>query len=332
MKENLIIAIEQGMVSTLDNAQMERLHKVLTHCLYNVTVKENNEASVFEEDERQNEDILMSFLAAKRIEGCSEKSLKYYRSTIQNMLTTVNKTVKHITTDNLRQYLADYQNNSRSGKVTLDNIRRILSSFFSWLEDENHILKSPVRRIHKVKSGQTVKETYSDEALELMRDNCGSLRDLAIIDLLTSTGMRVGELVKLDRDDIDFENRECVVLGKGSKERPVYFDARTKIHLQSYLASRTDDNPALFVSMMKPYNRLEISGIEIRLRKLGRQLNIPKVHPHKFRRTLATRAIDKGMPIEQVQQLLGHQKIDTTLQYAMVNQSNVKMSHRRYIS
>lgn len=331
MKENLIIAIEQGMVSTLDNAQMERLHKVLTYCLYNVTVTENNEASVFEEDERQNDDILVSFLAAKRIEGCSEKSLKYYRSTIQNMLTNVNKAVKHITTDNLRQYLAEYQNNSRASKVTLDNIRRILSSFFSWLEDENLILKSPVRRIHKVRAGQMVKETYTDEALELMRDNSGSLRDLAIIDLLASTGMRVGELVKLDRDDIDFENRECVVFGKGSKERPVYFDARTKIHLQSYLASRTDDNPALFVSMLKPFNRLEISGIEIRLRKLGRQLNIPNVHPHKFRRTLATRAIDKGMPIEQVQQLLGHQKIDTTLQYAMVNQSNVKMSHRKYI-
>jgi site-specific recombinase XerD len=247
------------------------------------------------------------------------------------MLNAAKKTVKHITTDDLRQYLADYQNKSRAGKITIDNIRRILSSFFSWLEEENYILKSPVRRIHKVKTGQTVKETYSDETLELMRDKCDSPRDLAIIDLLASTGMRVGEMVRLNRDDIDFENRECVVFGKGEKERPVYFDAKAKIHLQSYLASRTDDNPALFVSLIKPFNRLEISGVEIRLRELGRQLNIPKVHPHKFRRTLATRAIDKGMPIEQVQQLLGHQKIDTTLQYAMVNQNNVKMSHRKYI-
>jgi integrase/recombinase XerD len=331
MKENLIAAIEQGMVAVLDNAQMEHLHKVLTHCLYAVTVTENAVSSASEEEETRSINMLESFLSSKRVEGCSEKSLKYYRSTIQNMLTKTTKSVKHITTDDLRQYLADYQSKSCAGKVTLDNIRRILSSFFSWLEDENHILKSPVRRIHKVKAGHTVKDTYTDEALELMRDHCGSLRDLAIIDLLASTGMRVGELVKLNRDHINFENRECVVFGKGAKERPVYFDARAKIHLQSYLANRTDKNPALFVSLNKPHSRLEISGVEIRLRKLGWQLNIPKVHPHKFRRTLATRAIDKGMPIEQVQQLLGHQKIDTTLQYAMVSQNNVKLSHRKYI-
>jgi site-specific recombinase XerD len=176
-----------------------------------------------------------------------------------------------------------------------------------------------------------VKETYSDEALEEMRDHSGNSRDLALIDLLASTGMRVGELVKLDRNDIDFQNRECIVTGKGDKQRKVYFDARTKIHLQKYLDSRSDDNPALFVSMLAPYERLQISGVEIRLRKLGRELNIPKVHPHKFRRTLATMAIDKGMPIEQVQHLLGHQSLDTTLQYAMVNQNNVKLSHRKYL-
>jgi site-specific recombinase XerD len=329
MKETLIIEIEQGMVAALDNAQMEQLHKVLNHYLYDVTVTKNANTPI--QEEQSNETMLDSFLASKRIEGCSEKSLKYYRSTIQNMLNSASKTVKHMTTDDLRQYLADYQGNSHAGKVTLDNIRRILSSFFSWLEDENHILKSPIRRIHKIKAGQTVKETYSDEALELMRDNSTSIRDLAIIDLLASTGMRVGELVNLNQSDIDFDNRECVVLGKGEKERPVYFDARAKIHLQNYLNSRSDDNPALLVSLIKPFNRLEISGVEIRLRELGRQLNIPKVHPHKFRRTLATRAIDKGMPIEQVQQLLGHQKIDTTLQYAMVSQNNVKLSHRKYI-
>ncbi|GHV48179.1 phage integrase [Clostridia bacterium] len=331
MKEQLITEIEQGMVAFLDNAQMERLHNVLTHALYDVEMTKAPAQSAGQEEEKSNESVLESFLAAKKVEGCSEKSMKYYRSTIQNMLNDTSKAVKHMTTDDLRQYLAEYQQNSKASKVTIDNIRRILSSFFSWLEDENYILKSPVRRIHKVKTGQTVKETYTDEELELMRDNCGSLRDLAIIDLLTSTGMRVGEMVGLNKEDIDFENRECVVLGKGEKERPVYFDARAKIHLQAYLDGRADDNPALFVSLNKPCKRLEISGVEIRLRELGRQLNIAKVHPHKFRRTLATRAIDKGMPIEQVQQLLGHQKIDTTLQYAMVNQNNVKMSHRKYI-
>lgn len=249
----------------------------------------------------------------------------------QDFFSKLDMHVMHMKTEDLRKYLSDYQQASQCSKANIDNIRRILSSFFAWLEDENYIIKSPVRRIHKIKSCKTVKETYSDESLEIMRDQCGCLRDLALIDLLASTGMRVGELVRLNRADIDFENRECVVFGKGSKERPVYFDARTKIHLKNYLDSRTDDNPALFVSLMRPFNRLEISGVEIRLRALGRKLGISKVHPHKFRRTLATRAIDKGMPIEQVQRLLGHAKIDTTMQYAMVNQNNVKISHRKYI-
>lgn len=326
MKNNIITEIMQAMLPFLDNHQIEQLNRVLEHALFNCTIE--RDSSIIEEKEN---DKLYAFIASKRVEGCSEKSLRYYESTIQNMLKVVGKPVKHISTDDLRGYLDHYRRNSNAGKVTIDNIRRILSSFFSWLEDEDYILKSPVRRIHKVKTGKTVKETYSDEALELMRDHCGSLRDLAMIDLLASTGMRVGELVKLDRSDIDFSNRECIVFGKGDKERKVYFDARSKIHLQNYLSSREDDNPALFVSLLKPYNRLQISGVEIRMRELGRRLDIPKVHPHKFRRTLATMAIDKGMPIEQVQQLLGHQSVDTTLQYAMVNQNNVKISHRKFI-
>ena len=248
------------------------------------------------------------------------------------MITTLSIPLLHITTDILRTYLSEYQEERKCSKLNMDNIRRILSSFFAWLEDENYILKSPVRRIHKIRIESPVKEAYSDEALELMRDNCQNARDLAIIDLLSSTGMRVGELVGLNRSDIDFENRECIVFGKGGKERPAYFDARTKIHLKNYLASRNDENPALFVSLSEPHRRLKISGVEIRLRRLGLRLGINRVHPHKFRRTMATRAIDKGMPIEQVQRLLGHSKIDTTMQYALVNQSNVKISHKRYIA
>ena len=247
------------------------------------------------------------------------------------MMAKVNKPLQQMETDDFRAYLTEYQKDNNSSKVTIDNIRRILSSFFTWLEDEDYIIKSPVRRIHKVKSASTIKETYTDENLETMRDNCTELRDLAMIDMLASTGMRVGELVLLNRADINFEERECVVFGKGSKERVVYFDARTKIHLQNYLEERTDDNEALFVSLRAPHERLQIGGVDIRLREMGKELGIDKVHPHKFRRTLATMAIDKGMPIEQLQQLLGHQRIDTTLQYAMVKQSNVKIAHRKYI-
>ena len=323
MYTKIITEIEQKMQSTLDNKQMSELHQVLITVLSSL-----GDDSTDEETERA---LLEAFLAAKKVEGCSDKSLRYYYSTIDNMLTNVGKTAKHITTDDLRQYLDAYQKSSKASKVTIDNIRRILSSFFSWLEEENHILKSPVMRIHKVKTGKTVKETYTDEALEIMRDSCETDRDLAMIDLLASTGMRVGEMVKLNRADIDFQERECIVFGKGDKERRVYFDARTKIHLMRYLESRNDSNPALFVSLQSPHNRLQISGVEVRLRVLGRRLGISKVHPHKFRRTLATMAIDKGMPIEQVQRLLGHQSIDTTLQYAMVNQNNVKISHQKFL-
>ena len=329
MKERIITDIEQGMQSFLDNSQMKKLHEVLNHVFWRTEIIKTNDA--VETDDFDNHTLLNTFISAKKVEGCSEKTLKYYKATIERMFVDITESVTHITTDDLREYLANYQQINDCSKANIDNIRRILSSFFAWLEDENYILKSPVRRIHKIRTTKTVKETYTDEALEQIRDACTNLRDLAIIDLLASTGMRVGELVKLNITDIDFDNRECVVFGKGSKERPVYFDARTKIHLRNYVQSRTDENPALFVSLLKPYKRLEISGVEIRIRQIGRNLGLDKVHPHKFRRTLATRAIDKGMPIEQVQQLLGHAKIDTTMQYAIVNQNNVKLSHRKYI-
>ncbi|WP_067558371.1 MULTISPECIES: site-specific tyrosine recombinase/integron integrase [Erysipelotrichaceae] len=331
MKQQLIADITREMLPVLNNYQLQQLQKVLNHCFYRVDVKES-ESQISDADKKSNEDYLDLFITAKSIEGCSAKTLKYYKATIRKMLSVLDISVTHITTEDLRQYLSDYQTINNCSKSNIDNIRRIMSTFFSWLEDESYILKSPVRRIHKIKTPKTVKETYSDENLEILRDNASNIRDLAMIDLLASTGMRVGELVKLNIEDIDFDNRECIVFGKGSKERPVYFDARTKIHLKNYLDSRNDANPALFVSLLNPHNRLAISGVEIRLRELGRKLGIKKVHPHKFRRTLATRAIDKGMPVEQVQQLLGHTKIDTTMQYAMVNQNNVKISHQKYIS
>ena len=321
MEEKIVLVLNE-MSEYLTIPQMKKLQEVIIKNFAENEVEKTNIS---------NDEFLKMFLAAKQIEGCSERTISYYQTTVEHLLSQTNTNVRKITTEEMRDYLANYQKRNNCSNVTVDNVRRNISSFFSWLEDEDYIVKSPVRRIHKVKVGKTVKETYSDEALEQMRDHCEGIRDLALIDLLASTGMRVGELVKLNRNDIDFENRECIVTGKGDKQRRVYFDARTKIHLQRYLAERIDDNPALFVSLLAPYDRLQISGVEIRLRRLGRELNIPKVHPHKFRRTLATMAIDKGMPIEQVQHLLGHQSLDTTLQYAMVNQTNVKMSHRKFI-
>ena len=326
MKEKVIKEIEQKMASILNNEQKEKLKEVLLYTFYNIEVK-----SIKDELVEDTTDYAKMFIAAKRIEGCSERTLNYYETTIKTMVDKLNKKVNSIETEDLRNYLSEYQAKNNCSKVTIDNVRRILSSFFAWLEDEDYIMKSPVRRIHKVKATQTVKETYTDEELEEMRDACVEIRDLAMVDFLASTGVRVGELVNLDIVDIDMQERSCVVLGKGGKEREVYFDARTKIHLQNYLNSRTDNNSALFVSLLRPYDRLKISGVEIRLRELGKRIDIKKIHPHKFRRTMATKAIDKGMPIEQVQVLLGHRKIDTTLQYAMVNQNNVRNSHKRFI-
>jgi len=330
MKDKLITEIQASMASLLTTAQLEELRRVLTHNLHNVELTEQK--SPEPQETVENRGLLEVFIAAKRIEGCSEKSLKYYEATIQAMFIVVDKPMREINTDDLRNYLANYQKERNSSKVTIDNMRRIFNSFFGWLEDEDYILKSPVRRIRKIKTDKPIKETFTDEGLELLRDACVEIRDLAMIDLLASTGIRVGELVQLNREDVNFHERECVVIGKGGNERVAYFDARTKIHLLNYLDSRSDSNPALFVSLSAPHERLMIGGVETRLREIGKLADIQKVHPHKFRRTLATRAIDKGMPIEQVQLLLGHVRIDTTMHYAMVNQANVKNSHRKFIS
>ena len=321
--EDTIKYILVDMDEYLTANQSQKLQRVLTSRL---TSQTKSVSSV------SNSNYLAMFLNAKKIEGCSERTLSYYKTTVEKLLDGITDPIRKVTTDDIREYLANYQGLNDCSKTTIDNIRRNISSFFTWLEEEDYIIKSPMRRIHKIKTTKTVKEVISDEEIEKMRDKCKNLRDLAIIDLLYSTGIRIGELVRLNIDDIDFEERECIVFGKGDKERRVYFDAKTKIHLMSYINSRSDTNPALFVSLDAPYDRLQISGVEIRLRRLGRELGINKVHPHKFRRTMATRAIDKGMPIEQVQKLLGHSQIDTTMHYAIVNQTNVKVAHRKFIA
>ena len=322
MEEKLVNILNE-MAEYLSVPQMKKLQEVLLENLSDVTAQKEN---------IENDEYLKLFLDAKRIEGCSERTLQYYKVTVDHMLKKISTPIRKMTTDEIRAYLVEYQQRGGCSKVTIDNIRRNISSFFSWLEEEDYILKSPMRRIHKIKTKTVVKEVISDENMEKMRDACEEVRDLAIIDLLYSTGIRVGELVRLNIADVNLEQRECVVFGKGDKERRVYFDAKAKIHLMEYLASITDDNSALFVSLDGRHKRLKISGVEIRIRELGRKLSLDRIHPHKFRRTMATRAIDKGMPIEQVQKLLGHSQIDTTMQYAIVNQNNVKNSHQRYIA
>ena len=322
MDEKLVCILNE-MVDFFSIAQMKKLQEVLLKNLSSETPQR---------EQTSNETYLKMFIDAKQIEGCSERTLQYYKMTVEHLLATLDVPVRKMTTDEIRSYLANYQQRNNCSKVTVDNVRRNISSFFSWLEEEDYILKSPMRRIHKIKTKQSVKETISDEMIEKLRDNCECARNLAMIDLLYSTGIRVGELVRLNISDIDFEERECIVYGKGDKERRVYFDAKAKLHLQNYINSRHDDNPALFTTLDAPYDRLKISGVEIRVRELGRKISMERIHPHKFRRTMATRAMDKGMPIEQVQKILGHSQIDTTMQHAIVNQNNVKTAHRKYIA
>ena len=321
--EEKIVTVLNEMAEYLSISQMKKLQEVILR---------NFAENEVEKKEISNDNFLKMFLDAKCIEGCSERTLNYYRTTVEHLISQIETGVRKISTEEIREYLSNYQKRNSCSNVTIDNIRRNISSFFSWLEEEDYILKSPMKRIHKIKTKTVVKNIISDEGIEKLRDNCKEKRDLAIIDLLYSTGIRVGELVNLNIEDIDLEGRECIVYGKGDKERRVYFDAKAKVHLKEYIDARTDNNEALFVTLDEPHNRLKISGVEIRLRKMGRMLDLDRIHPHKFRRSMATRAIDKGMPIEQVQKILGHSQIDTTMQYAMVNQSNVKTSHQKYMT
>lgn len=319
MDENAIRTICSEMNRYLNNYQMSKLNETL----YKRLDSNDNEIS--------NKDYLDKFINSKRLEGCSILTIRNYNTHIIKLFEFLNKDIRTADTEDLRGYLSYYQCINNCNSTTIDGVRRTLSSFFTFLEEEEYIVKSPTKRIHKIKTDILVKETYSEEIIERLRNKCDNIRNLAIIDFLSSSGVRIGELVNLNIEDINFENKSCIVFGKGRKMREVYFDGKTKVHLQEYLNRRNDGNKALFVSLYKPYKRISYRGIEIMLKRLGKEIGIYKVHPHKFRRTLATRAIDKGMPIEQVQHLLGHTKIDTTLHYAMVNQNNVKISHRKFI-
>lgn len=331
MKNEVILNITKEMEQSLTSYQMEKLKETLITSFERIEIVVKTEEMQKQCELKENERMIDIFISAKQVEGCSERTIKYYKEVIDKFIKNLDKSIKHIVTDDIRGYLSEYKEGSNCNAVTIDNIRRIFSSFFSWLEDEDYIIKNPVRRIHKVKTPKTIKETFTDENIEKMRDECNNIRNLSLVELLVSTGVRVGEIVKLNINDINFEERSCIVLGKGNRQREVYFDARTKIHLLQYINTRKDSNEALFVSMKSPHQRLSISGIELIIRKLGVTAKVNKTHPHKFRRTLATVAIDKGMPIEQVQKLLGHVKIETTMNYAMVSQTNVKISHRKYI-
>lgn len=278
-----------------------------------------------------NKYLLERYLRSKQLEGLSSLTLKNYKQNISYLQSAVLKRFENMTTRDIKNFLYDYQLENKISNSTLDDMRRVYSSFFNFLDEEDYILKNPVKKIHHIKSKKSIKKAFSEEEIIRLQDSCTSKRDRALIDFLYSTGVRVSELCRLTITDIDFNNKELIVFGKGNKERIVYFDSRTKVHLIDYLESRDDNNDALFVVSTEPHERLTPAGVEYIVKMIGNKAGVKKCHPHRFRRTLATRLINRGMPIEQVQKLLGHTKIDTTLIYAQVDQSNVKSSHERFV-
>lgn len=277
-------------------------------------------------------ELLKEFLMTKKIEGCTITTIKDYHDRILKLIDWTTKDVRELTAKDLRDYLYEYQELNKVKQGTLDTMRLILSSFYQFLENEEYITKNPVRKIHKIRSEDIVRPAFTDEELELIRKDAKCIRDLAIIDLLYSSGIRISECVSLNIRDVNFNDREFIVYGKGGKERICYFNARTKIEIIDYLQTREDREPALFVSKHYPHNRLKRGGVRHMLKDIETRTGIPDIHPHRFRRTLATNLLDKGMTLEQVQRILGHKKIETTLIYANINQTMTKINHQKYTS
>lgn len=326
MLEQVITKVLQEMTGK----GMEELKGVLYGVLSGYDIAEK--VTELQRIDKSWEEELGAFLVRKRVEGRSERTIEQYNLHLRRMLQYLNKPVGEITDSDLFAYITMYKRQRGVSNVYLDNIRLVCSSFFGWLNAKGYIGKNPASGLDPIKAEKRIKKPLSDTELEILRRKCVLERDIALIEFLYSTGVRVSELVALNRRDIDFEEMKVVVYGKGAKEREAYLTAAACIHLKAYLASRTDAGEALFVSLKSPHDRLTVSGVEEMLRKLGRSTGISKVHPHRFRRTMATNILNKGMPIEEVKEILGHVKLDTTLIYCQVSKENVRHHHRKYMS
>lgn len=321
---NAIYATLQEMTTKLSLKDLRELQRVL--------FKNFAEVTNTEQKQLLNDDYIERYMSAKKIEGMAESTLKSYQSTIKRFLAFCdNKLIIYIDTDDVRYALNRYKETSGCSDYSLDSFRRRISAIFAWFLEEEYIVKNPVARIHKINYTKKVKKVFSDEEVERLFSQCATNRQMAIVGMLNSTGMRVGELASLKLSRVNLEEKECVVCGKGNKERTVYFDPKTKLFLEKYLEERDDDIDALFLTKIKPYRQISTRSIQREVSYVGELAAVAKCHPHKFRSTLATRAIDKGMPVEQLKELLGHTEIDTTLVYAQVQQKNIKRSHEKFI-
>ena len=273
------------------------------------------------------EGALKKFLATKRVEGIADSTLQRYAEINKALLSYLGKPLEEITTYDIRFYLSVRRQIGKVSNRTLDGMRRCYSSFFSWLAAEGLISHNPCAALAQIKCRKTVKKPYSAAEMERIRKACGSIRDLALVDFLYCTGCRVSEVSRLDIVDIDFDRMGCIVLGKGNKERKVYLTEVAAIHLQEYLQGRKDSCDALFMGKGK---RLKKNGIEAIIKKLGEKAGVENAHPHRYRRTLATNLLDRGMNIQDVAAILGHADLKTTQVYCYISQANVKAAYCKY--
>lgn len=330
MKDEVITNVLQAMSVTLCQEQLLELKTVLQVQMYPYEIaKKSTEVSVRDKNYVY---FLNMFLARKKSEGKTDNTINQYNLYLGMMLQWLNKEIKNITEDDLIYYLAIYKKTRGVSNGYLDHIRLVFSSFFGWMNAKGHIPKNPAKGMEPIKSVKKIKKPFTDEELEIMRRACEKERDLAIIEVLYSTGIRVSELTSLNRNDVDFLGKEIIVFGKGQKERATYLNATAYVHLKKYLSERTDSNAALFVSQKYPYDRLSVAGVEKVIKDIGNRMGIEKAHPHRFRRTMATNILKRGMPIEEVKELLGHTKLDTTMIYCTVSKANVKLSHQKLMS
>ena len=322
-KQIMMHEIEKSLGSCMTADDLAKTMQTLSERL---SVYEVQRVSTDGEDAESGE-FLDTFLSAKRIEGRSEKTIARYEYIIKRMCKAVGTPIRQISVFHLRKYFSDEKARGVADS-TLDGNRQVLSTFFGWLQKEGLITTNPTSNLGAIKCQKKIKVTYTEVDIEKLKFGCRTLRDRAIIAFLLSTGCRISEMTQLDRDDIDLNNLERTVLGKGNKERTVYLDPVTGMLIKAYLESRTDDFPALFIG--KGSERLKPGGVRFMLNKVADRAQVEHVHPHKFRRTMATNLIRHGMPIQEVAAILGHDKLDTTMQYVVLDKSEVRNAYRKF--
>ena len=328
IRDTIINNVLQAVQPLLDSQQLQAVQDALCIQLGNYEVQERcTEIAV---TDNTPDAMLARYVATKRIEGKAESTIKRYRDICYMMIHAICKPLHEITTYDLRYYLAVYKEHRKVSNRTLDGIRRCFSSFFSWLSVEGLIVRNPCAALSQIKFAKVVKKPYTATEMERLKQACTSIRDLALIDFLYASGCRVSEVVRLNRTDINFQTQDAVVLGKGNKERKIYLTPVALMHLQDYLNTRTDTDPCLFASLRAPYKRLSKAGIERALKQLGERARVTNVHPHRYRRTLATNLLDRGANIQDVAAVLGHADLKTTQVYCYISQSNVRASYNKY--